>query len=303
MKVRIFLFKFIDHDNKKILKVEASVRSSLYIEWTEEENDIEGYVEWMSKHARWEYTLKKEIKKQISQRYFGNTDGKFNDYRISKRKIKKESDMVNMSKNDKEVRFRETMLMEKWVFKYSKGTKPAEWTDVFDYACTHQHIEFFLKGDDSTNEINLTVLADKINIPQEGVKRFNGSDSANARNTASTNMTSANLASARNASTNMASANMASARNASANLASASMASSRNASASNMASARNTTATNRGPAQVMTNSGAVGSVTASNYFAVPYANTAAAAQRGGNENYEEKYLKYKRKYLELRGDY
>ncbi|XWV26873.1 hypothetical protein QJ857_gp0177 [Tupanvirus soda lake] len=198
MKIRKFLFKFVDHENRQIVHAEFDIHSSRVSEWTQNEDDVEGFGQWMGQHARWEMLLKNEVKRLVREMYF---DGKndFDDYRLSKQYIRKEIKNINMSESaTDEIHFRQGRLMEKYITKYVRGTKPQKRTEIYNYNKTHVHYNYFL-NDDMSQPINLRELTcdgNKIVIPQdengrnsisrENSQRSRSRNVMNVRNTTNT---------------------------------------------------------------------------------------------------------------------
>jgi hypothetical protein len=169
-------------------------------EWIENENDIEGYAQWMAKNAQWEMLLKNHIK-SIVQRMIN-----MNDYRIIKNKKSKKMVNINTSHNSSTSidsnRFRQVKLVEKYVTKYDKGMKPDNWLDMFNYLTTHEYFNYFL-ADDTTNKFDLQPVSqtnNRIIITENNMNSTKNVNQniLNVRNTNGANLTTMNTISAAN---------------------------------------------------------------------------------------------------------
>lgn len=199
MKNRKFLFKFIDHDNGSVQIAEFDIHCNKKTEWTHDENNINEHVIWMTRHIKWECLLKKKIKEMVKERYpnlvttTGQTrDHLFGDYKLCKEKMCKEKETVNLAKTaDEPKRFRVVELMEKHVFKFERGTKPNDWSQVFDYNKFHKLFEYYLSDDDTEN-----IILVPLQIEGNGIiiSPHNGTNSATiTRNNARRNTTATGL--------------------------------------------------------------------------------------------------------------
>lgn len=168
MQVRKFVFKFVNHDAQHIKVIKVFVHCNRVIEWTHHPDDVEAHIQWLTRHVRWEHQLKKEVKKLVLKKHFG-TDEIHNDYHFCKESFKKEGEKINVSPvGSTEIRLRQVKLLEECVFKFDKGTKPADWKEIFDYGKTVEIHNFHLSGDDTTGEIKLTHLGQTFEVPSEG---------------------------------------------------------------------------------------------------------------------------------------
>ncbi|XWV25539.1 hypothetical protein QJ856_gp0216 [Tupanvirus deep ocean] len=361
MKIRKFLFKFIDHENEQIIEVEFDIHSSRVSEWTQNEDDVEGFGQWMGRHARWEMLLKNEVKRLVRQKYFADAND-FGDYRLSKQYIRKEIKNVNMSEAaTDELHFRQARLMEKYITKYIRGTKPQKRGYIYNYDKTHEHYNYFLNDDmdQSINLRELTCEGNKIVIPQDKNNRnsttkensqksrsrnlMNVRDTTNTANTVTNNNRASTVANTnRNVDltpytvTGTPGYNNTSTINANANRISATtnntMATGNRTATNNTIATNNTTttgnrtatnnrnATGLGVTPSRTNANAATTVTTglgmtaadlrptgttfgSNAIAARNTTGTTGAtttnQRGG-EDYQDKYMKYKKKYVDLK---
>jgi hypothetical protein len=155
MKVRIFIFKLVDHDSQTIRKIEIVIHSSNITEWTQKEDDIEGHIGWVVEHARWEMLLKKKVKSILREKIVKSLD----DYRIKKEKLFKEKENINLNGDQptKEHHLRTIKLVEKCMIKCVKGTKPSNWLDIFNYKMIHEQYNYTL-NDNMQEEISLSPL-------------------------------------------------------------------------------------------------------------------------------------------------
>lgn len=150
MKIRKFIFKFVDHDNKKVTKVVVEIQSDKMNQWKENESDIDGYVNWMSQHARWEKNLELKVKNMVHLKYFFNQTKQFGDYRIMKECCRTESKCINLDvKKSDEINFLLTKCMETHKFKYVRGSLTGDWLEMFKCAHVYDHYHFKLVDEDS----------------------------------------------------------------------------------------------------------------------------------------------------------
>lgn len=189
MKIKKYIFKFINHNDKTCLNVVVSVHSGERSEWTQDENDVEGFATWMAAHARWEMKLKNEITKVVASRYFKTTN--FADYQLSKEMMKNNFGTVNMNSGKGKQRMRDLWLEEINIFKYQMGSKPTEWTDVYNYTPIEQHHHFFLIGNESNGKIDLREIA-SFEIPQSPVRDIITSNTAVSESRRVTDIASVN---------------------------------------------------------------------------------------------------------------
>jgi len=98
------------------------------------------------------------------------------DYKLVKECVHKECEKVNMNENAGAIKLRQTKLCEKYVCKFCRGEKPANWTNMFDYKKVHKQIVFELKSN-INEEINLEKIIFFI-IPKEQVKNTDNTRSA-----------------------------------------------------------------------------------------------------------------------------
>lgn len=169
MKIRKFLFSFIDHDTTSTTEIAIDVFSNQILEWNHNENDLENNALWIAKNYIWEQTLKKQVKKIVNDKFFNEKTDVFADYRISKEKIKSDTEFVNMNHENSQVMFREKFLMEFNMVKFVKGTSPEKWTNMFRYDTNYHHLEYSLKSKQGDSEIMLTELS-YFNLPVEKSK-------------------------------------------------------------------------------------------------------------------------------------
>jgi hypothetical protein len=121
MKIRKFIFKFVNHENKTIHIFEFDVHSSKMHQWDQKDDDVEGYVKWLSHHARWEKTLKKEIKRLVMEKNPALGEN-FKDYIMVCEKSERKSKNINTNRaNNDEMHFVQVFHMEKCMLKFVKG--------------------------------------------------------------------------------------------------------------------------------------------------------------------------------------
>jgi len=262
----------------------------------------------MSQHARWEWALKKEIKNILRTKYFSFDKG-FNDYRIVKEFMLKEKENVNVTRTQGEQnRFRNVKLMEKYVFKFERGTKPENWLDIFDYAKTHENYNYFLE-DDMSDHIKLRPLhqeGDKLTIPQNESKKSTSVNTSAARNTISVRNTGNASNAAARINNNAIATNMNTGATANrTNTASRNTTTNRETdlrpydiTAANYGNATRTATANRTGTTATTGAIPVTGTPFTGTTPVTGTTGLAGTQVGGDEY--DKYMKYKKKYMDIK---
>lgn len=195
MKEKKLIYKFIDNDTKTILVVEIVAHSGKSLEWDHNPEDVEGYVKWAEKSARWEMKLGFAADKIIREKYFNavspNEIG-FGNFKLMKMKTCEEASMVNINNdpNPNAIRLKLVTCISKCVCKYIRGEKPANWSDIFSYDKIHDSFHYQLEGDEMSEKVGLREVA-RFNIPheKESSKFFTGIGS-NANTNANTNVNS-----------------------------------------------------------------------------------------------------------------
>lgn len=180
MKTRVFVLKFVDHDNKQIMEISIIVHSTKVSEWSMNENDMESMIQWKAKHFKWEHILKKEIKKIVKNHYF-NGSNEFNGYTFVKEMYKHEGEKVNMSDKPSEgmylgekisnLVFRQVKHMELLVMKFNKGKKDQNWKEMYNYPVANYVHNFLLNSDENNDNIQLSELTAPFVLKQD---QFNG---------------------------------------------------------------------------------------------------------------------------------
>ena len=216
MKIRNFIFKFVDHDTKMCTDANIIVYSNKFSDWEFKEEDIKEHATWMAEYYIWMHFLKKEVKKIVHDRFFPELSEKFGDYKIKKISKKIDDEMININKDDSQnIIFRQKKSYEMINMKFVRGTKPKDWGEVFDYTKTFHNLTFMLDSNEMDRNIVLievssfSVPIEKINVAtRASTTRTNPATASTNPATASTNPASAstNPASA-SASRNIMSAN------------------------------------------------------------------------------------------------
>jgi len=188
MKVREFIFVMIDHDNKTWLEVVFEIHSAKYNQWSTQDSDIGKYVDCMSRHIRWEKLLENRVTDILKNQYFPN--GKFDEYRIKKKKIIKIFEKVNLNPVPGDILYKETKLSEKYITKMVKGNDPTNWGDIHNYVKINYHHNYFLAGDDDDRgtNINLQPLGENFTLPVGSIKMNNNHKFINSNNVQNTNI-------------------------------------------------------------------------------------------------------------------
>lgn len=168
MKTYKFIFKFINHDERKCKVIVVEVFKDHIVEWNDTGN-MDAYLAWMTKHAKFEENLKLKVIQTIKGAYpvlYDRSSDKVTDpiskafkgYKLAKICMSKKGDIVNMSPDNSEVNvLRKVWWCEETKIKYTKGTRPAVWTDIFNYP--HEvNNHYFKINRDGSNELNDIVL-------------------------------------------------------------------------------------------------------------------------------------------------
>lgn len=171
MKIKKFIFKFIDHERSYIAKIMINVYCDGSKEWVEKPNDVDYAIKWAEKMARQGMALKEQVKQIVSKTYFsdnannGAMKGEFADYRLIKEKISKEAVNVNLNSNrntENVKQMKEAYCMEKCIFKMVRGEAGANWTKMLFYPTDFVILSYKL-ADDETDRPSLTPVPVKDN--------------------------------------------------------------------------------------------------------------------------------------------
>lgn len=176
MHIKKFIFEFVDHEKRTCTEYVIAIHTGRSMEWAHDENDIDGYIKWLTQHVRWEHKLKQQVTRIIKDKFFDSKDEndlmKFGDFIISKEKTERKSVNVNMNQSEAtEVRFRQIHHMEKTKNKFTRGPNPAKWTDIFNYDKIHHHFSYHLVGNEMDENIELRQVS-SFDIPKEPVASF-----------------------------------------------------------------------------------------------------------------------------------
>lgn len=275
-KVIKFVFKFLNHDLKKCTVIKVCVHSDKVVEWEYKEDEFGNYLKWLVHCERWEHTLKQKIKQEILSRNFEGEPGKelFGSYRLIKKKTLKWCEAVNMNpagmtvvgNENVGIKFREIKSLRKCVIKFAKGAMPDPWTEMFKYVKKTYHLNYLLSGHEISQTIDLSQFSE-FEVPEE-TTAHNVTSQVNAMADVSTGESTRSTINRRfNAekSSNIQSINQ------------------------NTQSTNQTHATTRNPSIPPR----------LNQSAAP-SRLSSSAVRGGGDNYQDKYTKYKKKYVDLK---
>lgn len=192
MRIKKFIFKFKDYDRKETLVVSVELILNKKKQWKENEWDDNKHAMFAAKKALWKMKLIAQIKEMVRNKFF-SSDSKFGDYKIVKKSVKKDCEIVNLNdKNDGEDVYRLTKMMYVKIIKLCRGTKPSDWHEVFDYPTKVHDLQFMLDSDEQSDSINLRELG-KIsytlddNENRKNTDRTNQNIFANMTNMAQTN--------------------------------------------------------------------------------------------------------------------
>jgi hypothetical protein len=309
MKVRKFCFKFLNHDKRECCEIEVTVFSDQMGQWKHhDENNLEAHATWMGRHAKWEKKLKHHVKHWIAnhedliregiieretESKRGEKDGhNFAGYKFHGEETEKKCKIINLNPEGKwtDIEFRQIMLMEKCKIKLVKGQKPENWTDIFTtYTHIQKHFNFYLKStemDEKGGEIELISVGQPFKIPPEGGRTENMPSRSRNQAIMGADISVQNMASkARSRDVlGMNQATMGA-----------------DTSVQNMASkarSQNVLGMNQVVSNQNTITKNIGTM-ATNMMARP--GDALNQSLVGGDDYQNKYLKYKKKYVDLKG--
>lgn len=171
MHEKKFIFAFIDHGNGdgngniNIVSICLHVTKCKTWEYdpTNPEKSMNEYQQWVQKHAVFKHKIKMWACEQAAIA-LGIQHQKnifqFDDYKIKKMCCFKESEVINLN-CDKEHENVAKFLQKKGCvvkfFKFSKGKKPTEWTDIFlKYKKTETHKNYNLNSTEHEATLDIT---------------------------------------------------------------------------------------------------------------------------------------------------
>nr|URM62414.1 hypothetical protein [Mimivirus sp.] len=139
-------------------------------------NYLQDHIQWEIHHIKRNHALNKELMRVIRQRYFpgvaeSQNENQIGDYKIIKIKMKEDSTAVNINEESNQPTFRQIKSFEMCVAKYARGNKPTKHSDVHNYTKTH-YVHEFSAGREVDQTINLTELATFI-VPTNESKSTN----------------------------------------------------------------------------------------------------------------------------------
>ncbi|QGR53722.1 hypothetical protein [Moumouvirus maliensis] len=156
-----YIFKFVDHERRAVTKISVGVFVNKKNEEHPNPDDLDAHIAHAIQHIKRNHILKRELMRIVAERYFNNassTNGRFGEYILKKHHHKKESDLVNISNDGSQPRFRKVKEFEMHKVKFTRGRKPAEIAQIFDYTKTHYVHEFTITNE-SDQGVQLAELA------------------------------------------------------------------------------------------------------------------------------------------------
>ncbi|AGF85581.1 hypothetical protein QJ854_gp201 [Moumouvirus goulette] len=183
-----YIFKFVDHERRAVTKISVNVFTNKRNEDHPNPDDLDAHIEHAIKHVKRNHILKRELIRIVGERYFNNassTNGRFGEYILKKHHHEKESDLVNISNEASQPRFRKVKQFEMHKVKFTRGKKPAEINQVFDYTKNHYVHDFAITGE-SDQAVQLAELA-SFTVPINNDARTTNANASATRNQAATN--------------------------------------------------------------------------------------------------------------------
>jgi hypothetical protein len=179
------------------------------MEWIQTD-DFAQHEVWLLKHAMWEHKLHKAVCDIVKAAHFSG-EAEYSSYKFHNERKSDECEIFNLNvgQNTTEVKLRKVFSMEKCMKKFVKGTKPTEYTKVFDYTKTHTVHVFNGTKDAEHNPVLSEIVT--YSIPTEEMQMQSKTASstklrtaATASNTMTTNATLSNAALSNAAASNLA---------------------------------------------------------------------------------------------------
>ncbi|AVL94581.1 hypothetical protein ma195 [Moumouvirus australiensis] len=180
-----YIFKFVDHERRAVTKISVGVFVNKKNEEHPNPDDLDAHIAHAIQHIKRNHILKRELMRIVAERYFNNassTNGRFGEYILKKHHHKKESDLVNISNDASQPRFRKVKEFEMHKVKFTRGKKPAEIGQIFDYTKTHYVHEFAITNE-SDQGVQLAELA-SFTVPINNEARIVAANATTNRNQA-----------------------------------------------------------------------------------------------------------------------
>ncbi len=181
MKVRKFIFKFTDHDNFRCKKIEVELLSNTASQWNENLDDIAGNIEWAVKYKQWEHKLKKQIEQVVADAHFnGNLFDQLG-YRLDCKYREKKKKVKNLNKKPgRDVTLKVEFLMVKNVWKFEKEHRAGKKARDWDRVYTKDYTKHvFVLKSNELEEFSLEQVCEPIAL-EEDVLRYDQKPSQKA---------------------------------------------------------------------------------------------------------------------------
>ncbi|AGC01718.1 hypothetical protein H012_gp747 [Acanthamoeba polyphaga moumouvirus] len=178
-----YIFKFVDHERRTVTKISINVFVNKRNEDHPNPDDLDAHIAHAIQHVKRNHVLKRELIRIVGERYFNNatsTNGRFGEYILKKHHHKKESDLVNISNEAAQPRFKKVKQFEMHKVKFTRGRKPTEINQIFDYTKTH-YVHDFAITNESDQAVQLAELA-SFTVPINNETRSTTANTSVTRN-------------------------------------------------------------------------------------------------------------------------
>ncbi|BCS82876.1 hypothetical protein QLL95_gp1247 [Cotonvirus japonicus] len=170
MKFKKFEYKFVDHDKKTFNIVCINIYSNKNKDIAYNEENIEQKIQIEAEHAKYAHIFKDELKRIVKNRLFTE----FDRYELEKVSCKKESAKANIGTQQGNPVFKEYKHMEIHKHKLSRGPKPINKRDMFNYTKFYNVYNYYVSTD-SQNQFQFQELP-SFSLPQEKHSNINNSN-------------------------------------------------------------------------------------------------------------------------------
>lgn len=166
MKIDKFIYKFIDHDNKKIRKIMLIFIRESYGKFTLDHFDKSGFDRMIKSVGDWEYALTMKSSEMIAEKFFGTKKAyDFGNYVFCKEVTSSKSKMSNINKNSglKTIQIEDATLHKKYCSTYSIGKENEQYSRA-SYDHMHKVYRFNVSGNSNNiilDEIESDLFYDK----------------------------------------------------------------------------------------------------------------------------------------------
>ena len=188
MSVKEFCSKFFDHGTKQVLILKFLLFSKEEAVWNQKLNDEQKFIDWNNKYGPWIAAIKTKITGMMREKYFPKLSEEFGDYRLIEEFVDCKCKMINRNlDNNKIIDFKEVKSIEKFIRKFERGTKPANWTNMFDYNKKKIIHTYMLTGSPMKENFNLEFVSTTVIPPENADLARNANAVANVNTNANVN--------------------------------------------------------------------------------------------------------------------